>query len=496
MMTALLVLLSAIAAVAAIVWVAALLRKRQAHEQSGGEMSSDLSEIPLIQEERSPEVERILQSPVPLSGNAAAETGGGPDLTIHELVDTELLQRVLDVFVRATGLASVVTDINGTPVTSLANFSDFCMKHTRGTAEGSKRCQLNDAQGGAQATQSGKPSVYYCHAGLMDFAVPLIVRGRQIGTWLGGQVLPASPDEKKFRRIAREIGADKDEYIDDLRKIPIIPKERIEGLANLLSLVANTLLQIGFARKVTEEKATGLSDQVLRAFNQLAGGVQDITESSQRLEDTVKQATAALHETAGRANGGQADLARMVSAMQGMEGASRVISDKLDQINAQSDEISGIIGAITKVADQTNLLSLNAAIEAEKAGRYGLGFSVVASEIRRLADQTAVSTLEIEDTVREMHEVVSSGVMETDRFITDVRRGANEAVKVGGQLREAIEQVQVLLPRFDEVRAAVKHQMERTAELQQSMAELNEEMQAVIGSMRRCFSENDRQRAD
>jgi methyl-accepting chemotaxis protein len=399
---------------------------------------------------------------------------------------------VLDVFVRATGLASVVTDIDGVPVTSLANFSDFCMKHTRGTDEGSKRCQLNDAWGGAQAAQTGRPSVYFCHAGLVDFAVPLIVHGRQIGAWLGGQVLPARPDEKKFKKIAREIGVDEDEYLDDLRKIPIIPKERIDALADLLSLIANTLLQIGYARKVTEEKATGLSDQVLQAINRLVEGVQKITEPSARLEGMVKEVTAALHETAERANRGQADLARVVAAMQGMEGASLAISGKLDRINEQSDEISGIIGAITKVADQTNLLSLNAAIEAEKAGEYGLGFSVVAKEIRRLADQTAVSTLDIEGTVSEMHSVVSSGVTETERFITEVRQGADDAVRVGGQLKGVIQQVQVLLPRFDEVRAAVKSQTERTDELHQSMVRLNEELQEAIGSMRRCFSEIDR----
>jgi len=418
--------------------------------------------------------------------------GDRPNLAIHELVDTELLQRVLEVFVRATGLASVVTDLDGVPVTSLANFSDFCMKHTRGTAEGAQRCQRCDADGGAQAVRTGKPSVYYCHAGLVDFAVPLLVRGRQIGTWLGGQVLPEKPDERKFRQIAREIGANEDEYIRDLRKIPIIPKERIDALADLLSLVANTLLQIGYARKVTEEKTIGLGDQVLQAINRLSGGIREIAEPSRELEGMVRQVTAALQATAARADQGQADLARLVATMQGMEEASRVISDRLVRIHQKSDEISGVIGTITKVADQTNLLSLNAAIEAEKAGQYGRGFNVVAGEIRRLAAQTAVATLDIEATVQEMHAVVSSGVSETDRFIAGVRSSAGDAVRAGGQLKEMIEQVQVFLPRFDEVRAAVNSQTERTAELHQAMSRLNEELQATIGSLRRCFSEFDR----
>jgi ligand-binding sensor protein len=428
------------------------------------------------------------------SSNDAVETGDERVLAIHDLVDPDLLQNVLDVFVRATGLASVITDINGVPVTSLANFSEFCMKHTRGTVEGSKRCQLCDAQGGAKAAQSGHPSVYYCHAGLVDFAVPLMARGRQIGTWLGGQVLPAKPDEKRFRKIAREIGADEDEYITDLRKITIIPKERIDALAELLSLIANTLLQIGYARKVTEEKTIELSDKMLQTIERLTQGVRDITEPSHRLDGMVKQVTAALHETASRAGHGQSELAGMVSAMQKLEEASRGISSKLEKISQQSDIISGIIGTITEVADQTNLLSLNAAIEAEKAGQHGLGFGVVAREIRRLADQTAASTLDIENTVKDMQAVVSTGVTKTDSFIAGVRRSVSDAVSIGSQLREVIEQVQAFLPRFDEVRTAVKSQTELTTRLHQSMAELNKDMQAAIASLHRCFSEFERRK--
>ena len=79
------------------------------------------------------------------------------------------------------------------------------------------------------------------------------------------------------------------------------------------------------------------------------------------------------------------------------------------------------VTTIAKVADQTNLLSINAAIEAEKAGEYGKGFLVVAREIRRLADQTAVASLDIERMVKEMHSSVSAGVMEMDKFAEQVR---------------------------------------------------------------------------
>lgn len=481
-------LLAALAAIATAGWMIARFRKKTIAGLDHRPPVSEPVIIPAGIEQEAPVMESLGSlSPIPETVSCSGE-GTGVDWAIQDIVDLNLLQQVLDVFVRATGLASVVTDVHGAPLTSLANFSDFCMKHTRGTRKGSQRCQLNDAQGGMEATKTGKPVVYYCHAGLVDFAVPLIVRGKQLGTWLGGQVLPCKPDEKKFRQIAREIGTNENEYIQDLRKIRIIPKEQIDALAELLSLIANALLQVGYARRITEAKAAELSDKVIRVVGRLSDGVVEISEPSKKLEGMMKQVTAVMRETTERANSQRTELARLEATMREIERASRVISDKLKQINEKSDAISGIIGSITKVADQTNLLSLNAEIEAERAGQYGLGFNVVAGEIRRLADQTAVSTLDIENTVNEMHAVVSSGVTQTDGFIADVRSGAREAVIIGGQLKEVVDQVQVLLPRFEEVGEAVSGQMERTGELCRSMECLSGEIHEAIDLVARSFS--------
>lgn len=101
---------------------------------------------------------------------------------------------------------------------------------------------------------------------------------------------------------------------------------------------------------------------------------------------------------------------------------------------------------ISKVADRTNLLSLNAPIEAEKAGEYGLGFAVVAREIRRLADQTAVATLDIEGMVRDMQSSVAAGVMEMDKFTKEVSDSVEKAQGISTQFVEIINKVQSLTP--------------------------------------------------
>src|SRR5437764_8962766 len=122
--------------------------------------------------------------------------------------------------------------------------------------------------------------------------------------------------------------------------------------------------------------------------------------------------------------------------------ASGSITSKLAVLNEKTANINSVVTTITKVADQTNLLSLNAAIEAEKAGEYGLGFAVVAMEIRRLADQTAVATYDIAKMVKEMQSAVAAGVMGMDKFSEEVGRGMQEIQQVGRQLSEIIQQVQ------------------------------------------------------
>ena len=131
-----------------------------------------------------------------------------------------------------------------------------------------------------------------------------------------------------------------------------------------------------------------------------------------------------------------------------------------------------MVTTIAKVADQTNLLSVNAAIEAEKAGEQGRGFLVVAREIRRLADQTAGATLDIESMVREMQAAVGTGVMEMDRFSEKVRRGVEEVVASSRQMAEIIGEVQASAGRYRSVASGMQSQSQGATTISQSMEAL------------------------
>ncbi len=240
------------------------------------------------------------------------------------------------------------------------------------------------------------------------------------------------------------------------------------------------------AATVREQEAT-MANQV-ESTDRMVKAVQDISTVSGGLMETMQQVAIKSQETAGFASSGQGNLARMEEAMDNMEKASGSISGRLQTINEKAENITNVVVTITKVAEQTNLLSLNAAIEAEKAGEYGRGFNVVAREIRRLADQTAVATLDIEQMVQEMHGAVSAGVMEMDKFIGEVKRSSEDVGKISGQLARIIEQVQALSPSFENVNVGMVQQSGNAQTINGSMVTLSEEMRETLDSLSETYS--------
>lgn len=162
------------------------------------------------------------------------------ELKMEDVFDMDFLQEFQDDFAKSLGMTSVTVDIEGNMVTKPSYFTDFCMKYTRNSPIGSKRCMECDRKGGEVSAQTGKPAIYECHAGLVDFAAPIILNGKQIGSILGGQVLTEPlTNEDKYRKIAEEIGVNPDDYVKAVRKINYISRDRLEVAANVLYLMAN-----------------------------------------------------------------------------------------------------------------------------------------------------------------------------------------------------------------------------------------------------------------
>ena len=162
-------------------------------------------------------------------------------VTTNNFLDIEFFQTLQDRFAEEFGIASIITDINGIPLTKPSNFTDFCINHVRSCEIGLKKCQFFDAYGGCKAQINKKPIIYPCHAGLIDFASPIIMGDTQVGCFLCGQVLTEKPDEEKFRVYAKELGINEEKYIEALRKVKILPYERIEYIANFLYKISSKM---------------------------------------------------------------------------------------------------------------------------------------------------------------------------------------------------------------------------------------------------------------
>jgi methyl-accepting chemotaxis protein WspA len=240
---------------------------------------------------------------------------------------------------------------------------------------------------------------------------------------------------------------------------------------------------------VTEIAATSKQQQtttseVAATTTEIGATSKEIYATSKELLKTVKEVSHVAEDTAGLATAGHAGLSRMEETMGHFVEAVGSINGKLAVLNEKAGNINQVITTITKVADQTNLLSLNAAIEAEKAGEYGRGFSVVATEIRRLADQTAVATFDIEQMVKEMQSAVAAGVMGMDKFAEQVRRGVQEVQHVSAQLLQIIHQVQLLTPRFATVNDGMQAQATGADQITQALVQLSEAAQQTADSLR------------
>lgn len=260
-------------------------------------------------------------------------------------------------------------------------------------------------------------------------------------------------------------------------------------LTGLVSQAQRSSVQV--TTSVTEIAATSKQQQATATetaatTTEIGATSREIAATSRDLVRTMTEVTSAADQASILAGSGQQGLARMEETMHLVMGAADLVNAKLAILNEKAGNINQVVVTIVKVADQTNLLSLNAAIEAEKAGEYGRGFAVVAMEVRRLADQTAVATYDIEQMVREIQSAVSAGVMGMDKFSEEVRRGMSEVTQVGEQLSQIIYQVQALAPRVLMVNEGMQAQATGAEQINQALVQLGDASSQTVESLRQA----------
>lgn len=242
-------------------------------------------------------------------------------MELKDFMDMKKLQEIQNNFSEATGLAAIAVGKNGEYITEGSNFTDFCMKYTRGSKEGNRRCVKCDNE------CSG---TYFCHAGLMDFSVDIEVNGEKMGAIIGGQVLPKQPDEEEFRNTAVELGIDPDKYIQALKKVPVSTEKRIRASANLLGIIVNQLVNLEYFKHVN----AGRLDKVKNEISKSGELVNTINDKTSHLKGIAnRQTILSLNATIEAARSGEAGkgFAVVAKSMQELSGQSAAIYNDIEK---------------------------------------------------------------------------------------------------------------------------------------------------------------------
>ena len=257
----------------------------------------------------------------------------------------------------------------------------------------------------------------------------------------------------------------------------------LRGLIGRIQRSSVALISTATAIQATASEQQQVIADYGASTSEAVAAVKEISVTSQELLRTMTEVNDMAGHTGRMAADGRVSLGAMDGTMRQLAESTSSFGAKLAVISERAANINLAVTTITKVADQTNLLSINAAIEAEKAGEYGLGFLVVAREIRRLADQTAVASLDIERMVKEMQYSVSAGVMEMDKFAEQVRTGVREIGDIGTKLGEIIAAVQGISGRFGQVTEGMRAQSQGAEQIREAMIRLAEGASRTASSL-------------
>ncbi|NLK37588.1 MAG: chemotaxis protein [Epulopiscium sp.] len=270
-------------------------------------------------------------------------------LEISDIVDISLLQNFQDNFALGLNCASVTVDRKGNPITKPSSYTRFCNDYINNSSIGSQRCAESHHRMGLEAARTGRPYIGQCHAGLIDFAAPIIINNELIGTVLGGQILTQAPKQEIYRKVANEIAINENELMDAANHVTITNMQNIRAAAEILFIVVNSLAKNGY----TKIKLESIAKQLANKFVEISSILEELANSSQSV---AKQ---------------QHDL-----------------NYEIEQVSKFNEEINHILVSITKMATNTRILGVNSSIEAAHAGQAGKGFAIVAREIQALAENS------------------------------------------------------------------------------------------------------------
>lgn len=251
----------------------------------------------------------------------------------------------------------------------------------------------------------------------------------------------------------------------------------VEKLRGTISLISTTSTQVASASSqlqcTAERIATG-SEEVAAQAGTVATAGEEMAATSGDIAQNCQMAAEGAQRASQAASDGATVVERTVAVMGQIAEKVQESARTVESLGARSDQIGNIIGTIEDIADQTNLLALNAAIEAARAGEQGRGFAVVADEVRALAERTTRATKEIGEMIKAIQRETKGAVIAMEQGVHQVESGTEEAAKSGQALQDILQQVNDVAMQVNQIATAAEEQTATTSEISSNMQQITE----------------------
>lgn len=251
---------------------------------------------------------------------------------------------------------------------------------------------------------------------------------------------------------------------------------QLEGMVEIISSASTQLsAQIEQSDRGATESATRLSEAAT-AMNEMNATVQEVARNA----GSASQASA---DTKHKAEAGAQVVHQVVQSIGEVHEVSLQLKADMGQLNERAQDINRIMGVISDIADQTNLLALNAAIEAARAGEAGRGFAVVADEVRKLAEKTMTSTLDVSNAIRAIQESTDMSMAAVDNAVVRIGEATELANQSGEALEEIVATVDATSDQVQAIAAASEEQSAASDEINRSIIEVNDMSRMTADAM-------------